>query len=41
MNIPLDLQKKLLEKEGIKFDKNQKVNLKKYLWKDNESKPYF
>ena len=33
MNIPLDLQKKLLEKEGIKFDKNQKTDLKKYLWK--------
>ena len=33
MNIPLDLQKKLLEKEGIKFDKNQNLDLKKYLWK--------
>ena len=33
MNIPLDLQKKLLEKEGVKFDKNQKTDLKKYLWK--------
>ncbi len=32
MNIPLDLQKRLLEKEGIKFDENQKINLKKYLW---------
>ena len=35
MNIPLDLQKKLLEKEGIEFDKNQKVDLKKYVWKIN------
>ena len=33
MNIPLDLQKKLLEKEGIRFDKNEKINFKKYLWK--------
>ena len=33
MSIPLDLQKKLLEKEGIKFDRNQKVDLKKCLWK--------
>lgn len=32
MNIPLNLQRKLLEKEGIKFDKNQTVDLKKYLW---------
>lgn len=30
-NIPLDLQKKLLEKEGIKFDRNQRIDLKKYL----------
>ena len=34
MNIPLDLQKRLLEKEGIKFDKNQKIDLKKHLWKE-------
>ncbi|MBI3590655.1 MAG: MGMT family protein [Candidatus Melainabacteria bacterium] len=33
MNIPLGLQKKLLEKEGIKFNKEEKINLKKYLWK--------
>ena len=33
MNIPLGLQKKLLEREGIKFDKKEKANLKKYLWK--------
>ena len=33
MNIPLDLQRRLLEKEGIRFDKNQKINLKKSLWK--------
>ena len=32
-NIPLDLQKRLLEKEGIKFDKNHKIDLKKYLFK--------
>ena len=36
MNIPLNLQKKLLEKEGIKFDKNQRIDLKKYLWKFNQ-----
>lgn len=33
MNIPLDLQKKLLEQEGVKFDKEEKVDLKKYLWR--------
>lgn len=32
MNIPLGLQKKLLEKEGIKFDVNEKIDLKKYLF---------
>ena len=31
-NIPLDLQKRLLENEGIKFDKNGKTDLKKYMW---------
>ena len=31
MNIPLGLQKKLLEKEGVKFDREEKVDLKKYL----------
>ncbi len=35
MNIPLDLQKKLLEKEGIKFDKKEKIDLSKYLWKNH------
>ena len=33
MNIPLGLQKRLLEREGIKFDKNEKMDLKKYLWR--------
>ena len=33
MNIPLALQKKLLEKEGIKFDKNQRIDLRRFLWK--------
>ncbi|MBI2995409.1 MAG: MGMT family protein [Candidatus Melainabacteria bacterium] len=33
INIPLDLQKKLLEKEGIKFNKKEKIDLKKYLWR--------
>ena len=33
MNIPLGLQKKLLEREGIKFDKNEKTDLKRYLWR--------
>lgn len=32
-NIPLGLQKRLLEKEGITFDKHHKIDLKKYLWK--------
>ncbi len=32
MNIPLGLQKKLLEKEGVVFDKEEKIDLKKYLW---------
>ena len=33
MNIPLDLQKKLLEKEGVVFNKEEKFDLKKCLWK--------
>ena len=33
MNIPLDLQKRLLEKEGVVFNKEEKIDLKKYLWK--------
>lgn len=32
-NIPLDLQKKLLETEGIKFDSKNKIDLNKYQWK--------
>jgi methylated-DNA-protein-cysteine methyltransferase-like protein len=32
-NIPLDLQKRLLENEGIKFDKAGRTDLKKYIWK--------
>ncbi|OGI18300.1 MAG: hypothetical protein A3B68_04495 [Candidatus Melainabacteria bacterium RIFCSPHIGHO2_02_FULL_34_12] len=32
MNIPLGLQKTILEKEGIIFDKQNKVNLKRYRW---------
>ena len=32
-NIPLDLQKKLLEREGVKFNKEGKTDLKKYLWR--------
>lgn len=32
MNIPLGLQKKLLEREGVKFNKEEKVDLKKYLF---------
>ena len=34
MNIPLGLQKRLLEKEGIRFNQNEKINLKKYLFPD-------
>ena len=34
-NIPSDMQRKLLENEGIKFDSDDKVdNLKSYLWTD-------
>lgn len=33
MNIPLGLQRKLLENEGIKFNNQEKVDLKKYIWK--------
>ena len=33
MNIPLGLQKKLLERENIRFDKDGKIDLKRYLWK--------
>lgn len=32
MNIPLGLQKKLLENEGVKFNNEEKIDLKKYLW---------
>ena len=32
MNIPLGLQKQLLKKEGIKFDKNEKVDFKKCIF---------
>lgn len=32
-NIPLDLQKRLLIKEGIKFSKEGKTDLKKYMWR--------
>ena len=31
-NIPLGLQKHLLQKEGIKLDSSDKIDLKKYLW---------
>mgnify|MGYP003390806663 CR=1 FL=1 len=30
--IPLDLQQRLLEKEGVVFNKENKTDLKKYLW---------
>ena len=33
MNIPLGLQKKLLEHEGIRFNKENKTDLKKYTWR--------
>ena len=35
MNIPLGLQKKLLEREGIRFNKEGKTDLRKYLWRRN------
>lgn len=31
--IPLDLQQRLLEKEGVSFNKENITDLKKYLWK--------
>lgn len=34
MNIPLGLQKKLLEIEGIKFNKQDKVDFRNYLWRE-------
>ena len=37
MNIPLGLQKSLLQKEGIKFNKKEeKIDLKNYLWKPKD-----
>ena len=33
MSIPLGLQQLLLEKEGIVFNENKKINLRKYLFK--------
>lgn len=33
MNIPLGLQKSLLQKEGIKFNLDEKIDLKKYLYR--------
>jgi len=32
INIPLGLQKHLLQKEGIKFNSSDKINLRKHLW---------
>lgn len=34
--IPLDLQQRILEKEGIVFNKENTTDLKKYLWKRSE-----
>ncbi len=33
-----EMQKALLEKEGIIFDKNDRVNLKKYQWNPHQSR---
>lgn len=33
INIPLGLQKVLLKREGVKFNKNEKIDLRKYLFK--------
>lgn len=33
INIPLGFQKVLLKNEGVKFDENEKIDLKKYIWK--------
>jgi methylated-DNA-protein-cysteine methyltransferase-like protein len=32
--MPPDRQKKLLKREGVKFDAEDKMNLDKYLWKE-------
>ena len=32
--IPPDMQKILLQREGVKFDREEKMNLDKYLWKE-------
>ncbi|MBS1989657.1 MAG: MGMT family protein [Cyanobacteria bacterium SZAS LIN-3] len=34
IEIPPDLQKKLLRREGVKFNAEDKVDLAKYLWKE-------
>ncbi|MBI1858153.1 MAG: MGMT family protein [Candidatus Melainabacteria bacterium] len=36
LNIPLGLQQRLLEKEGIKFNSQNKIALEQYLWKRSE-----
>jgi methylated-DNA-protein-cysteine methyltransferase-like protein len=33
-DMPPDMQKKLLRKEGVKFNKEDKVDLERYLWKE-------
>jgi methylated-DNA-protein-cysteine methyltransferase-like protein len=33
-NIPPDLQRELLEKEGIKFNEEEAIDLNRYLWLD-------
>ena len=37
MTLPLNLQQKILESEGIKFDKNGRCNLSALLWIPNDS----
>lgn len=32
LNIPLDLQRHILEKEGVLFDEEDKIDFSKYLW---------
>jgi methylated-DNA-protein-cysteine methyltransferase related protein len=33
-DMPPDMQKKLLRKEGVRFNKEDKVDLERYLWKE-------
>ncbi|HMO23859.1 MAG TPA: MGMT family protein [Candidatus Melainabacteria bacterium] len=38
-DLPPDLQRRLLEDEGIVFDENERIDLNRYLWKEGLSPP--